>query len=113
MKSITDKAEISLDFPDKAYMGSFGRESSYDVRVEAEEVLLRIVRAGEERRQIAFHIHYYLLADILKEIGQGMAERKPLDSAHLDALREGVAAIAAALKTRASNESRGNKPRRR
>jgi hypothetical protein len=34
MKSISDKAEVSLDFPDKAYMGSFGRESSFDVKVD-------------------------------------------------------------------------------
>ena len=65
MKSISDKAEVSVDFPDKTYMGSFGRESSFDVKVEPDEVLLRLVRAGEERREIAVHLHYYLLADLL------------------------------------------------
>ena len=61
MKSITDRAEVSVDFPEKAYMGAFGRESSFDVKVEPDEVLLRIVRGGEERRQVAIHLHYYLL----------------------------------------------------
>ena len=55
-------------------MGAFGREFSFDVKVEPDEVLLRIVRAGDERREIAVHLHYYLLADILKEIGQGLSE---------------------------------------
>ena len=26
MKSITDRAEVSVDFPNKTYMGAFGRE---------------------------------------------------------------------------------------
>ena len=89
MKSITDKAEVSVDFPDKTYMGAFGRESSFDVKVEADEVLLRLIRTGEERREIAVHLHYYLLADLLKEIGQGLASQEPLDESHLGALRDG------------------------
>ena len=98
MKSISDKAEVSVDFPDKTYMGSFGREASFDVRVEADEVMLRLVRAGAERREIAVHLHYYLLADMLKEIGQGLAGRDFLDELHREALGVGVAALAAALK---------------
>jgi hypothetical protein len=97
MKSITDKAEVSIDFPDKVYMGSFGRESSFDVKVEAEEVLLHIVRGGEQRRQVAVHLHYYLLADILKDLGLGLREHGPLDAPHRDALREGVETLSRAL----------------
>ena len=98
MKSITDKAEVSVDFPDKAYMGSFGRESSFDVKVEDDEVLLRILRPGQERREFGVHLHYFLLADILKEIGQGLAKTVVLDEAHLQSLREGVDALARALE---------------
>ena len=100
MKSITDKAEVSVDFPDKTYMGAFGRESSFDVKVEADEVLLRIVRRGAERREIAVHLHYYLLADILKELGQGLAREIGLDEAHLRPLREGATALAQSLSPR-------------
>lgn len=98
MKSITDRAEVSVDFPDKTYMGAFGRDSSFDVKVEPEEVKLRIVRAGSERREIAVHLHYYLLADILKELGQGLAKHDFLDEAHLESLRAGADRLAAALK---------------
>lgn len=102
MKSITDRAEVSVDFPDKTYMGAFGRESSFDVKVEADEVLLRIVRSGAERREIAVHLHYYLLADILKELGQGLAKDSDLDDSHLEALRDGARALTQALSSKPS-----------
>ena len=100
MKSITDRAEVSIDFPDKAYMGAFGRESSFDVKVEPDEVLLRIVRSGAERREIAVHLHYYLLADILKELGQGIA-RGEIDDLHLKALREAAQVLAKSVGKKA------------
>jgi len=98
MKSITDRAEVSVDFPNKTYMGVFGRESAFDVKVEPDEVLLRIVRSGEERREISVHLHYYLLADILKELGQGLTEHGFLDDAHLSRLREGATALLQSLQ---------------
>ena len=106
MKSITDRAEVSVDFPDKTYMGAFGRESSFEVKVEPDEVLLRIVRAGDERREIAIHLHYYLLADILKEIGQGLSEHGSLDETHLHALQDGAAALTSSLKSSLSSGSK-------
>jgi hypothetical protein len=96
MKSITDKAEVSVDFPDKAYMGSFGKESSFDVKVGPDEVLVRILRSGDERREVAVHLHYFLLADILAEIGQGLAKQE-LDQTHCDLMREGVDGLSKGL----------------
>jgi len=96
MKTISDKAEVSVDFPDKAYMGSFGKESSFDVKVEPDEVLVRIVRSGAERREVAVHLHYFLLADILSEIGQGLATQD-LDQTHCEVMREGADALAKGL----------------
>jgi hypothetical protein len=109
MKSISDRAEVSVDFPDKAYMGAFGRESSFDVRVEPEEVLLRIVRPGDERREIAVHLHYYLLADILRELGQGLAGQDFLDDAHTEALREGLAMLSRSLGSPAPPKRKSRK----
>ena len=106
MKSITDKAEVSIDFPDKAYMGSFGRESSFDVKVESEEVLLRIVREGEQKRVVALHLHYYLLADILTEIGEGLADRQSLDRAHLEALQQSVKVLTRAMSRQAAKRQK-------
>jgi hypothetical protein len=109
MKSITDRAEVSIDFPDKAYMGAFGRESSFDVKVEADEVLLRIVRPGPERREIAVHLHYYLLADILKELGQGLGRENELDQAHSEALLDGVRSVTQALSGKTSKPSKSRR----
>ncbi|WP_428672935.1 hypothetical protein [Reyranella sp.] len=109
MKSITDRAEVAIDFPDKAYMGAFGRESSFDVTVEPDEVLLRIVRPGEGRREIAVHLHYYLLADVLKELGQGLAKNSELDENHFRALCDGAEALVQSLKGNASRRSHGGK----
>lgn len=100
MKSISDRAEVSVDFPNKAYMGAFGRESSFEVKVEPDEVMLRILRAGEERREISVHLHYFLLADILAQLGQGLVQHDFLDDAHLDKLRAGADALVQALKDR-------------
>ena len=108
MKSISDRAEVSVDFPNKAYMGAFGRESSFEVKVEPDEVLLRIVRPGEERREIGVHLHYLLLADILVQLGQGLVQHDFLDELHLGKLREGAEALVQALRDRrpAPSESR-------
>jgi hypothetical protein len=105
MKSISDRAEVSVDFPDKAYMGAFGRESTFDVKVEADEILLRIVRRGAERREIGVHLHYYLLADVLKELGRGLAQHDFLDEAHLSRLREGAEALVRSLQDKANTSS--------
>jgi hypothetical protein len=106
MKSISDKAEVSVDFPGKTYMGAFGRESAFEVKVESDEVMLRIVRAGAEQREIAVHLHYYLLADILKELGQGLTTPNLPDESHLQALRDGAEALAKALAGLTSPKSR-------
>ena len=49
---ISDKAEISVDFPDKAYIGSFGRHSQFDAYADDDSVAVRLVRPGEDRREL-------------------------------------------------------------
>ena len=109
MKSIPDKVEVSIDFPDKAYMGAFGHESSFDVQVDAEEVLLHVKRTGEERRQVAVHLHYLLLAEILAEIGEGVSDLEAIDGLHRESLLEGTEALMKGLKK--VNARRKNKRR--
>jgi hypothetical protein len=38
---ISDKAEVSDDFPDKAYIGSFGRHSQFDAYADEDSVAVR------------------------------------------------------------------------
>lgn len=97
LKPITDKAEVAVDFPDKTYMGSFGRASAFEVRADADGVMLRLARTGEEKRTAEIHLHYYLLADVLMELARVLPEQ-PLDAAHRGALDEAAAALQEALE---------------
>ncbi len=93
---ITDKAEVSIDFPDKFYMGSFGRESRFDVTADKDGMHLHLDRAGEEKRHVGFHIHYYLLEDILGSLADALGQVDGLDAAHKQRLAEAAKRLAAA-----------------
>jgi hypothetical protein len=97
---ISDKAEISVDFPDKAYIGSFGRHSQFDAYADADSVAIRLVRPGEDRREAVMHLHYGLLADILVEIAKSLASRGQLDEQHRIELSEAAQQLCMALEMR-------------
>jgi len=96
MKAITDKAEVSIDFPEKTYIGSFGRDSAFSAEMDETGVRLKIVRHGDERRTVEIHLHYYLFADIVSEVAAALAEH-PLDEAHRGPLADSVKALQHAL----------------
>lgn len=87
-KPITDKAEVSIDFPDKFYMGSFGRGSRYDVTADAEGIHLHLHRQDAEKRHVGFHIHYYLLAELLAASADAVAGVEKLEPHHKQLLKE-------------------------
>ena len=97
---IADKAEVSVDFPDKAYIGYFGRQSQFDAYVDADSVAIRLVRPGEDRREAVVHLHYGLLADILGELARSLAARDPVDEQHRRELSEAAKLLAASLEPR-------------
>jgi len=98
---IADKAEVSVDFPDKAYIGNFGRHSQFDAYADADSVAIRLVRPGEDRREAVVHLHYGLLADILAELARSLALRDPLDDQHRIELSEATKQLTASLEQRA------------
>lgn len=85
---ITDKAEVSIDFPDKFYMGSFSRGSSYDVKADDDGLHIYLDRQEGEKRHVGFHIHYYLLADILMASAKAVDGVGKLDAHHKRRLKE-------------------------
>lgn len=97
---IADKAEVSVDFPDKAYVGSFSRHSQFDAYADTDTVAIRLVRPGEDRREAMVHLHYGLLAGILAELATSLSARDPLDEMHRLELSEAVKRLAAALEPR-------------
>src|SRR5215813_9410702 len=100
---IADKAEVSVDFPDKAYMGSFSRHSQFDAYADTDSVAIRLVRPGEDRREAVVHLHYGLLAGILAELARSLTARDPLDEQHRTELSEAAKQLAAALEPRAKS----------
>jgi hypothetical protein len=97
---IADKAEVSVDFPDKAYIGSFGRNSQFDAYADADSVAVKLVWPGEDRREAAMHLHYGLLADIIAELARSLAARDQLDEQHRAELSEAAKQLAASLEPR-------------
>jgi hypothetical protein len=104
---IADKAEVSVEFPDKAYIGSFGRNSQFDAYTDADSVAIKLVRPGDERREAVMHLHYGLLAEILAELARSLAKREPLDEQHRTELSEAARQLCAALEPRSSSGAAG------
>jgi len=97
---IVDKAEVSVDFPDKAYIGSFGRHSQFDAYADADSVAIKLVRPGEDRREAVMHLHYGLLSEILSELARSLASQDQLDEQHRAELSEATRQLAASLEPR-------------
>lgn len=97
---IADKAEVSVEFPDKAYIGSFGRHSQFDAYADADSVAIKLIRPGEDRREAVIHLHYGLLSEILSELARSLASRGQLDELHRTELSEGAKRLAASLEPR-------------
>ena len=91
---ITDKAEVSIDFPDKFFVGSFGRGSRFDVTADAEGVHLHLDRQDGEKRHVGFHIHYYLLADLIEAMAGAVGKVEDLEPQHRARLREAARGLA-------------------
>lgn len=99
-KPITDRAEVGIDFPDKAYHGSFGRGGRYEAHADAHGVHIALSRIDGERRDVGFHLQYYLLADILSDLAADLDSQPPIDEPHREHLQEAVAAMRHALRKR-------------
>ncbi len=98
MHPIADKAEITIDFPDKFYMGGFGRDSEFEARAEDDDLLIRLVRPGEDKRVAEIHLHHFLFAGILDELARSIAQRGPIDEVHREPLLAAARSFLAALE---------------
>jgi hypothetical protein len=85
---ITDQAEVSIDFPDKFFMGTFSRGSRYDVSADKDGLHLHLERAEGEKRKVGFHVHYYLLAELLAASAEAVAGVDRLEPVHKQRLQE-------------------------
>ena len=95
---IPDKAEVSIDFPDKFYIGSFPRDAKFDARAENDGLFIKLTRTGENRRQVEIHLHHQLLADILSEWAVSLANEPPMQENHRETLLAALARVEGALR---------------
>ncbi|NNF79723.1 MAG: hypothetical protein HKN05_17000 [Rhizobiales bacterium] len=96
-KPIVDKAEVSIDFPDKFYHGSFGRSSRFDVNVDEQGVHIVLDRPGDERRHVAFHLHHHLFSSILEALAEQFTAAKKVPPEHREQLKEAIEKVDRAL----------------
>ncbi|MBL8700315.1 MAG: hypothetical protein JNK67_18210 [Alphaproteobacteria bacterium] len=97
MKPVAGKAEVGIDFPDKAYMGSFGQGAGLDCHVDAGGVTIRLVRSGAEKREVDLHLRHELFVEIIEEAAQSIAEAKRLDADRRKALADAARALLKAV----------------
>ena len=95
---IQDKAEVSIDFPDKFYMGSFPRDAKFEARAEDNGLLIKLTKVGENRRQVEIHLHHHLLADILSEWAVSLANEPPMQEDHRETLLAALAQVEDAIR---------------
>jgi hypothetical protein len=95
---IQDKAEVSIDFPDKFYMGSFPRDAKFEAIAEEDGLLIKLTKTGENRRQVEIHLHQQLLADILSEWAVSLANEPPMQESHRETLLAALARVEDAVR---------------
>ena len=98
-KPVSDKAQVTLEYPDKFYSGTFERSSRFEVSFDATGLLLLLEHPGSEdvRKSVHIHINYGLFADILQQACL-QVPRIPKDEVHLEQLRRAVAAFDESLR---------------
>lgn len=97
-KPIIDKAEVSIDFPNKYYQGSFGRGSRYDVTVDTRGIHIDLERGGQEKRKVAFHLHHHLFTGMLDSIADELSDKQVLEDLDRQQLGEVVDKLAKVLR---------------
>lgn len=91
---------MAVDFPEKTFLGSFGRSSAYDARVDGDGAMLRLTRRRGEKRTFDVHLHWHLLADVLTGLADALQQAPPLGEIQREPLAEAARRLASALERR-------------
>jgi hypothetical protein len=104
-KPLTDKAEVALEFPDKLYIGTFGRSDRFDAHLDETGIWLSLHRTGTDdlRKTVRMHFRYGLFADILSDLAKTVNSMPASDRDHRTALRDATQALYAALQAAGQN----------
>jgi hypothetical protein len=106
-KPIPDEAEVSLEYHDKLYIGTFEQAACFDAQLDEAGISLSLCRAGEagERKSVRMNFHYALFADILRDLAKTVSSMPTSDAVHRHALREGAKALYLALNPSCSDKA--------
>jgi hypothetical protein len=97
-KAIPDKAEVTLELPDKLYSGTFEQSSRFDAHFDVTGVSLSLDRPGDTdaRKSVHVHIHYEVFADMLRALASS-APAVESRASHCAGVREAAEALYRAL----------------
>ena len=111
-KSVPDRAEVAVEYPDKLYIGTFERASRFDAHLDETGISLSLHRTGAEgvRKSVRMHFHYALFAEILRELAKTVTALPATDVTHREALREAAKALYLALAREGANDKAGLTP---
>lgn len=93
MRPIEDRVEISIDFPDKFYRGSFEQESRYDAVAEGDGLVMHFERGGDEKRSVSVHLHHNVLAGLLTAWAESLKNAEPMDEMHAADMKAALKAV--------------------
>jgi len=98
-KSVPDKAEVAVEYPDKLYIGTFEQTARFDAHLDEAGISLSLHRPGsaDTRKTVRMHFHYALFAEILRELAKTAASLPADDIAHRETLRDAAKALYVAL----------------
>ena len=98
-KSVPDKAEVAVEYPDKLYIGTFEQAARFDAHLDEAGISLSLHRPGpaDTRKTVRMHFHYALFAEILRDLAKTAASLPADDVAHRETLRDAAKALFLAL----------------
>ena len=109
---IPDRAEVSMDFPEKAYYGSFTRHSTFDVSADRDGAHIFLEHRGGEMRRFGFHLQHHLLADIIEALGENLGNCPDLKPELREELAAAGKSFAAALSGKSPRKSPRKSPKK-
>ena len=105
-KPVPDKAEVTVEYPDKVYMGTFERTARFDAHVDEAGVSIALHRAGaaDTRKSVHIHLHWALFAEILRDMAKAVASAPEIDATRRADLCDATKCLYRALATTAEGE---------
>jgi len=104
-KPVPDKAEVTIEYPDKVYMGTFESTARYDAHLDEAGVSITL-RAGaaDTRKSVHIHLHWALFSEILRDMAKAVSSLPAADATHRADLCDGTKALYRALTATAEGE---------